>query len=342
MNEIVKYANQLNTMGFGSLSPNQQNILFALFTLFKESESNELTIPLNEILELANIDKRSNTEYISDLFSKFKDLQAFVFKYAKEDKQGDKTYYQANIFPIVSVNTNKDILKVKINAEFKRMYVAVYKNFTRFQLAEFTEIPSTYAKTIYRCLKQFRNTGMWEIKWNDFLELLEIPESYKAGNIDQQILKPTLKYLSEPRLFDPERVPFKGLKFTKKKKGKFIDKIIFTFEKPPKSNAEKVIESLSQEHKKKLDNLEKTIKSIKNIYLDKWLKFNPPKEKGEQQRFGLIKDIYLEKEKEIIRFEIAIYYKKPALINSNFVEIIKPRFKEVNELIAYINKFLAY
>ena len=54
-NEIVKYANQLNTMDFNSLSPNQQDVLFTLFSLFKESENDKIIISLDDLIELAQL-----------------------------------------------------------------------------------------------------------------------------------------------------------------------------------------------------------------------------------------------------------------------------------------------
>lgn len=56
-NEIVKYANQLNTMDFNFLSPNQQDVLFTLFSLFKESENDKIIISLDDLIELAQLDK---------------------------------------------------------------------------------------------------------------------------------------------------------------------------------------------------------------------------------------------------------------------------------------------
>lgn len=54
-NEIVKYANQLNTMDFNSLSPNQQDVLFTFFSLFKESENDKIIISLDDLIELAQL-----------------------------------------------------------------------------------------------------------------------------------------------------------------------------------------------------------------------------------------------------------------------------------------------
>lgn len=54
-NEIVKYAHQLNTMDFNSLSPNKQDVLFILFSLFKESENDKIIISLDDLIELAQL-----------------------------------------------------------------------------------------------------------------------------------------------------------------------------------------------------------------------------------------------------------------------------------------------
>lgn len=336
MNEVVKYANELNKMGFASLTPNQQNILFTLFTLIKEQESNELDESLDKILALAQIDKRSNTDYVDDLLNKLKNLQAFVFRY-KDNKT--EQYIQETIFPRVAIDTKKDRLKVTINPAFKQMYLAVYKNFTRYQLAEFAEIPSTYAKTIYRCLKQFQSTGVWEIDWDEFNELLEIPKSYRATNIDQKILKPTIKYLAEPTLFDPERVPFQGLNFEKVKNGKKIDKIIFRFKKEiEKVTTDNFVVQAQKTHQLQIEHLKSELIKVDNHYRNTWLKYNPPKNKSEPQRYGIIQKIYLDKNEQI-RYEVAIYTQKPALINSNFIELINSKFESINELINLIERY---
>ena len=43
---------------------------------------------------------------------------------------------------------------------------------------------------MFRLLKQFRTTGYAYFTKDDFHELLDIPKSYKQGNIDQKILNP--------------------------------------------------------------------------------------------------------------------------------------------------------
>ncbi|MGH1670611.1 replication initiation protein, partial [Enterococcus faecalis] len=94
--------------------------------------------------------------------------------------------------------------------------------FSRFELSAFTSIRSTYAKTLFRLLMQYRSTGYYVVSIEDFRELLDIPEYYQMGNIDQKVLKPAMKELHNY---------FENLEVTKikAKKGNKIAKLEFTF-----------------------------------------------------------------------------------------------------------------
>ena len=76
-----------------------------------------------------------------------------------------------------------------------------------------------YPKTLYRLLKQFRETGYYIKKWNDFKEQMGIPLDMRNATIEKQILKPCVEKLSETfktNLFDA-RIPFENLKYKLKK-----------------------------------------------------------------------------------------------------------------------------
>ncbi|MFS9323538.1 replication initiation protein, partial [Streptococcus parasanguinis] len=75
----------------------------------------------------------------------------------------------------------------------------------------FTNIRSTYAKTAYRLLKQWRTVGRKEFKIDEFKTLLDMPNSYKSSEIDRAVVKPILKQLSPY---------FEGLKVKKIKSNK--------------------------------------------------------------------------------------------------------------------------
>ena len=152
---------------------------------------------------------------------------------------------------------NGEVLDVKVSEAFRERYLKAMPQFTRFELEEFVNLSGTYAKTIYRFLKQYRTAGLWHVKYKDFMELLGIPDSYRATDIDRQILKPVIKQLSsEHTLFDPRRTPFKGLMVKKIKSGKFIEALEFYFEPQKISD----IERDKNENRRNLDTIASDIK----------------------------------------------------------------------------------
>ena len=67
-----------------------------------------------------------------------------------------------------------------------------------------------------------RSTGYYVVNIEEFRELLNIPDYYQMGNIDQKVLKPAMKELNNY---------FEDLEITKikAKKGNKIAKLEFTF-----------------------------------------------------------------------------------------------------------------
>lgn len=59
-----------------------------------------------------------------------------------------------------------------------------------------THLKSTYAKNMFRILKQDKHTGYMKIKIEDFRERLDIPNSYRMSNINQFVLNLIIKELS--------------------------------------------------------------------------------------------------------------------------------------------------
>lgn len=343
-NEVVKYANELNKMGFTSLSPNQQNILFTFFTLFKETENNKLVISLDEIIELAELDKsKTNTNYLNTLLDKLRDLQSFTFRF----EPNPKTIEQVIIFPKIRILKDEKTLEVEINSDFKKMYLAVYSNFTRFYLKEFSALPSTYTKTIYRNLRQFQTSGIWSVSYDEFKRLLEIPKSYKSENIDQRILKPSLKILGEKTLFDfGERTIFDNLQLVKCDKngdeitkGKKIKTLNFYFKPIPKSKEQKAKELKATFEKAKNDR-ESELNRANQFYKDKWLKFEHH-DKTVPQRYGLIQKIFFDDERKQYAYTFLAYFKKPVQINSNFEAETTITYESYSELISFLNSHLA-
>ena len=253
MNEVVKYSNELHELKFNTLTEAQQNVFFTILQQFRNTDGYILELDFYKIFELANI--AQGTNYRRDILDKLSKLQEFKFRYEIND-EGD--LQQDVIFPSLATDSKNRVLRIKVSKGFKDRYIdSPLKGWTRYELAEFVGLSGTYAKTIYRYLKQFRQTGLWRIKYKDFIELLGIPNSYRATNIDQQILKPAIKELSSERnLFDQRRTPFKGLIIKKIKSGRNIDALEFYFEPQPISD----IERDKKENRRNLDTIAGDIK----------------------------------------------------------------------------------
>jgi replication protein B len=236
MNEVVKYSNELHELKFNSMNEAQQNVFFTLLQQFRKASGDTLELDFNKLFELAQISQGTN--YRKEILDKIGKLQEFKFRY-QINELGDLR--QDVIFPSIETDSKNKVLRIRVSQGFKERYInSPLKGWTRYELAEFVNLSGTYTKTIYRYLKQYRQTGRWRIRYDDFKELLGIPESYRATNIDQQILKPALKELSAERnLFDMRRTPFEKLVVIKHKKGREIEALEFCFMPQPVSELEK-------------------------------------------------------------------------------------------------------
>src|SRR5699024_12756458 len=65
------------------------------------------------------------------------------------------------------------------------------ESWVRYALTEFRNLKSSYAKTMFRLIKQFRTTGYSYFSKEDFFELLDIPISYcnSPSNVYKKVIK---------------------------------------------------------------------------------------------------------------------------------------------------------
>ncbi len=229
MNEVVKYHNDLNTLTLGGLTENQTNILFTIFSAIKDKGTNEVHFDFDKIVKLSGI-STTNKEYLNKtIFANFDKLQNLKIRYTTKDYDAQEV-----IFPKVKISKDKSKLSVKVSKEFAYIFNSLMNNFTRFELAEFVELEGKYTKTLYRLLKQYRTSGYMLMKWDKFVEIMDIPKTMRMFDIDKDILKPAIKRLSsELNLFDQRRTPFKGLKYIKirgKGRGRPVKEIQFSFD----------------------------------------------------------------------------------------------------------------
>ena len=297
MQDLVKFHNDLNKVKLPSLTEQEQNIFFGIISKIKTkgegkigratiiSTPNQIsyskeTIKFTpqELLEFSteNLTNKALGDLLTTLREKiFKADFTMLIEKDDEDLIGKVIINLFETFALLYPKNDTEynnLLRVEmtIHPYFAYLVNELRADFTRFELAEFIALSGKYTKTLYRLLKQFRQTGWAEWDFKEFKDLLDIPEDYEMCNIDQRILKPAIKELTQERnLFDfGKRIPFKDLKYTKiKKGGNKVTAIRFEWKK---EKVQEGLESLTE--KAKITNTtytkEPNLKAYCGLYVD--------------------------------------------------------------------------
>lgn len=245
MNEIVKYHNDFNKIKLPSFTEQEQNLLYGILTRIKDNETNTIKFLPSELMEFTtqNYTNKELGDILYILRDKFFKADFMILIEDKEREMIGKEWINLfETFKLWYPKGDKEYnhllsVEMKVNPRFTYLVNELTANFTRFELAEFIAISGKYTKTLYRLLKQYRNTGYLKMEWSEFKRILDIPECYRQIDIDQQILKPAIKELTKERnLFDITRIPFENLTYTKLKgkgrgRGGNVIGIEFSFKK---------------------------------------------------------------------------------------------------------------
>lgn len=191
--EVVKYHNNFNKLGLRAFTANQLNLLMSICSRMKERNLEIVDFEFDYLKKLIKLDKNYTVdEFISEIISVNKKLLALNFMFETEDK-----IIQFALFNKFEIDKKNQNLKVSLNSEFSFLLNTLTSNFTRFELEEFVSFKSSYTKEFFRRMKQFRNSGFWEVSLEDFKCQLNVPTSYRITDIDAWVLKPIIKELKD-------------------------------------------------------------------------------------------------------------------------------------------------
>ena len=213
----VKYQNELNLVPLKNFNAKQMDLFFALCARMKDKGVENIRFSFEELKELSDYKMTATKAFVADLEKLYKDMLNLSYRTENDDEI--EYFVLLNGFKI---DKKQKFDEVRVNQDLDYIINGLTTEFSRFELSAFTSIRSTYAKTLFRLLMQYRSTGYYVVSIEDFRELLDIPEYYQMGNIDQKVLKPAMKELHNY---------FENLEVTKikAKKGNKIAKLEFTF-----------------------------------------------------------------------------------------------------------------
>lgn len=220
MNEIVKYDNGMNKLNFTGFSKLDMNMLMALCSKMRDKDVNEITFDFTTLKELMNYKSTDKADFIADLKRMNKRLMKVNCEIITQSE-----IIMFVLFPTFRVNSDAETLTVGVNKDFTFLLNEL-REYTRFDLDEFINLNSKYAKHLYRLLKQFRTQGWYRVKVNEFREKMDCPSSYSNKIFMHDIVNPSVEAL---------KPYFKGLSVEvekdTRKRGRPIIGYYFTFQK---------------------------------------------------------------------------------------------------------------
>lgn len=233
--ETVIYHNEMNMVSLKEFTHMELDLFFSLCNKVKEKDEKVITVSFKELQSLSNYNKGSIQRFIKDLKSVYNKLLSITWEY-----ESDKVYEKFHLFNRYKIDKEAKTIEISVQRELKHLLNNITSNFTKFELEEFCNLSSSYAKNMYRLLKQFKTTGYFKIEIDDFRNRLGIPDTYRMTNISQRVLKPINEELSSV---------FNNLQINKVKdkkgRGGKIKFIEFTFDKQITSIGTKVMSNNS-------------------------------------------------------------------------------------------------
>jgi len=225
MNEIVKYDNYINNLRFKGFTTTDFNFLMVLCNKLRDKDTTEIIISFDELRKKTGYSQHTTKQFVSDLMRMNDKLMKMSCILEK-----DGTIFQFVLFPTFATDTINKRLIVAVNHRFKFILNDITKNFTRFELHEFVQLESKYTKSLYRLLKQYRNTGRYEVSNERFREIMDIPKSYTNRDVMSKVIITSLNDLKNC---------FQNLKCESqyaRKRGKPVTGYIFSFTPESRNN----------------------------------------------------------------------------------------------------------
>ena len=169
----------------------EMNLFFSICAKMKDKGISKVRFTFEDLKELSAYKPTSVKRFADDLEAVYSKMIQLTYR---TEEPGIREKFV--LFTGYRIDENNQTVDISVNPELDYIINELSTEFTKFELQEFTGIRSSYAKTMYRLLKQYRSTGFYKVKIEDFREILAIPDSYQMSDIDKQVLKPIKNELS--------------------------------------------------------------------------------------------------------------------------------------------------
>ena len=220
-NEIVKYHHELNTIPLRKFTPVEMNLFFSIVSRMREKGDKTVRFTFDQLKDLSNYKATANVRFVDDLKTTYEKILSLRFGRRSESGLSYEIFVMFTKFKI-NGDTPEPYVDIQLFEDALPLLNGL-DSWVRYSLQQFNELESSYSKTMFRLLKQFRTKGFAYFSKDDFHELLDIPKSYRQSDINKNVIKPIRQELT---------AIFKGLTITKKYgkgRGKPVIGYQFTF-----------------------------------------------------------------------------------------------------------------
>ncbi|MBO1102860.1 replication initiation protein [Enterococcus hirae] len=288
-NEIVKYHHELNTIPLRKFTPVEMNLFFSIVSRMREKGDKTVRFSFDQLKDLSNYKATANVRFVEDLKATYEKILSLRFGRRSESGLSYDMFVMFTEFKI-----NGDVENPYVDIRIYEKALPLLNNldeWVRYSLQQFNELQSSYAKTMFRLLKQYRTKGFAYFSKEDFHELLDIPKSYKQPDIDKRVIKPIRQELT---------AIFKGLTI-KKKYGKGRGKPVIGYQFTFKPEIKKVDDFNKHAPTKEEQNRALALANKQKEYEEEPVTTINEKIKQKQRELELLQQIQqLEKEKKTL------------------------------------------
>jgi len=233
----AEYQNRFNQIIFKDFTEADFNIFFILCAVAKNQRARVIKIGFEQMRMFVEHDKNKKRFYknIVDFAKKLNSLKA---QKSQIDEEGYERFSAYTFFEKIIADERSCVLTIKVTESSIELINDLTSHFTKFEVREFCSINNKYAKNLYRLLKQYQATGRYVVKYNQFKEIMDIPDKYETCDIDKRILKPSIIKLTETNPYT-NKPYFENLSYKKIKEkdggekgrgqGGSIERIEFSF-----------------------------------------------------------------------------------------------------------------
>lgn len=171
--------------------------VFAMLASHVKKEDDDFQTYKFRIKDLLDLFETKSNNLYEELKNIPDRLHAKLIRIPYEDDNGKKRVRKYNLISMSDVPDEEKVeegeyILLRFDKDLKPLMLSLGKHFTVYKFYNILKLRSPYIFQLYELLKSEEYRGVHNIKIDleEFIDILQIPASYKFGNIKQRILEP--------------------------------------------------------------------------------------------------------------------------------------------------------